>query len=74
MPALLESPPLLAHTIFQALAFDHALEEQYGVDDEDRGVAHVILGNKAWFEAWREAELKGRLTLQPSGGTRKVPG
>lgn len=66
MPVLLESAPLLAHTIFQALEFDHALLDMYQLGDgqqEENSVANVILGNTEWFEAWKEMERTGELPL-----------
>lgn len=68
MPSLLPHPPLLAHTIYQALAFDDALREAgfslIGTLDsrEDKntwtGVGDWIMENKAWFETWLEGERK----------------
>ncbi|KAI0666341.1 TIP-1 family-domain-containing protein [Trametes maxima] len=70
IPALLAHPPILAHTIYQALAFDTALKDEgfdlpgttvAPVDDNDThwdGISDVILGKKAWFEAWVEGERK----------------
>ncbi|KAI0724222.1 RINT-1 family protein [Cerioporus squamosus] len=71
IPALLSHPPILAHTIYQALAFDTALKDE-GFDlrgttaspangEETRhweGVCEVILGRNEWFEAWVEGERK----------------
>ena len=57
-------PPVLAHTIFQALEFDEAVREAYGFGaqtsgtDAWKGTADVILGNEEWFSGWREAERK----------------
>ena len=69
MPTLLAHPPLLAHTIYQALAFDDALreagfslsgtlEKTQGDNSEWEGVSDTILGNKEWFDAWLEGERK----------------
>ncbi|EIN13385.1 hypothetical protein PUNSTDRAFT_129073 [Punctularia strigosozonata HHB-11173 SS5] len=74
MPLLLGHPPLLAHTIYQALAFDGALrEEGFGLagtsrattskvdeakEKEWEGVSEVILGRKEWFDVWLEGERK----------------
>lgn len=66
---LLEHPSLLAHTIYEALAFDAAiLEEGFSLEgtsaakeDEDpkwEGIANVILGNADWFEIWLAAEKR----------------
>ena len=68
MPTLLPHPPLLAHTIYQALAFDEALKEA-GFDlsgtyekpkevTEWQGTSNIILGNPIWFDAWVEGERK----------------
>ncbi|KAA1468489.1 hypothetical protein DENSPDRAFT_833787 [Dentipellis sp. KUC8613] len=67
MPALLPHPPLLAHTIYQALAFDASLKEEgfgltgtmasrSGASTEWEGVSEVVLGRKEWFERWMEGE------------------
>jgi hypothetical protein len=65
MPALLPHPPLLAHTIYEALAFDAALIEEgftlYGTSAtkdaaEWDGISEIILGKREWFEAWMEGE------------------
>ncbi|KAI0336160.1 hypothetical protein GY45DRAFT_1316243 [Cubamyces sp. BRFM 1775] len=72
IPALLAHPPILAHTIYQALAFDTALRDEgfdlpgttavasAGDSKESRweGISEVILGRKEWFEAWVEGERK----------------
>ncbi|KAI9068018.1 RINT-1 family protein [Trametes sanguinea] len=73
IPALLAHPPILAHTIYQALAFDTALRDEGfdlpgttaagrsdGVleDAKWEGISEVILGRKEWFEAWVEGERK----------------
>ncbi|KAF9523602.1 TIP-1 family-domain-containing protein [Crepidotus variabilis] len=69
MPQLLERPSLLAHTVYEALAFDAAmLEEGFSLegtsaakDGEDvqwEGIADVILGNADWFEFWLDAEKR----------------
>ncbi|KAI8995431.1 TIP-1 family-domain-containing protein [Trametes punicea] len=70
IPALLAHPPILAHTIYQALAFDTALKDEgfdvpgttaAGPDDNEprwQGISEVILGRKEWFEAWVEGERK----------------
>ncbi len=71
IPALLSHPPILAHTIYQALAFDTTLRDE-GFDlpgttaspangKETRhweGISEVILGKTEWFEAWVEGERK----------------
>jgi hypothetical protein len=62
MPQLLELPPVLAHTIFQALQFDQEIKDRYGYEEEEgvewQGTANVILGNPTWFEGWKSAEKK----------------
>ncbi|THH21006.1 hypothetical protein EW146_g461 [Bondarzewia mesenterica] len=67
MPSLLPHPPLLAHTIYQALSFDAAMKEEgfslagtmagrYAEDKAWEGISEVVLGRKAWFEHWVEGE------------------
>lgn len=79
MPALLPHPPLLAHTIYQALAFDDALREagfsfvgttQQSQSDPEKGwegMSDLILGQKDWFHAWilgeRSCETISNLSL-----------
>lgn len=73
MASLIPHPPLLAHTIYQALVFDAAMREQgfqlegtsseegSGTATEDEtwvGISDVILGNQEWFEAWLGGEKK----------------
>ncbi|KAI5123752.1 hypothetical protein M0805_000343 [Coniferiporia weirii] len=69
MPALLPHPPLLAHTVYQALAFDDALREAgfslIGTLEKSKedlsvweGTGEIILGSKEWFDAWLEGERK----------------
>lgn len=68
MPQLLEMPSILAHTLYQALQFDQSLRDVYsyrprmerGKTDEWKGTADIILGNKAWFNGWKESERKCR--------------
>jgi RAD50-interacting protein 1 len=66
MLTLLSHPPLLAHTIYQALAFDTSLREdgfslsgtlsgRYA-DPEWKGISEVILGRREWFDIWVEGE------------------
>ena len=71
IPSLLPHPPLLAHTIYQALVFDTAMREE-GFELERTsvqrakkesiecetwtGISEVILGNDEWFDAWLEGE------------------
>lgn len=69
MPALLPHPPLLAHTVYQALAFDDALRDA-GFSLEGtlapadpgnegwQGTSDIILGSKEWFDAWLEGERR----------------
>jgi RAD50-interacting protein 1 len=67
MHSLLSHPPLLAHTIYQALDFDASLHEdgfslsgtlsgRYVNDTEWKGISDVILGRKEWFDRWVEGE------------------
>ncbi|KAI9511767.1 TIP-1 family-domain-containing protein [Russula earlei] len=67
IPSLLPNTPLLAHTIYQALAFDASLREAgfslYGTfsgrltdEAEWKGISDVVLGRKEWFDRWIEAE------------------
>ncbi|KAJ7275473.1 TIP-1 family-domain-containing protein [Mycena haematopus] len=66
MPTLLPHPPLLAHTIYQALVFDAALNEiGFGLagtsaasetSDKWDGISDVILGKEEWFAAWMDGE------------------
>ncbi|KAI0344153.1 hypothetical protein BDW22DRAFT_1355453 [Trametopsis cervina] len=72
MSALVSHPPILAHTIYQALAFDSSLKEEgfalggtsaSTAQEKDKqeeatweGVSEIILGKKEWFEAWMEGE------------------
>ncbi|QRW00303.1 RINT-1 family protein [Ceratobasidium sp. AG-Ba] len=69
VPTLLTQPGLFAHTIYQALLFDSAIREagftlantwECARDShkgkEWPGVVDVILGHKAWFDEWMEAE------------------
>ena len=66
MPVLLEYPSLLAHTIYETLAFDASiLEEGFTLegtsvakDNETKweGIIDIILGNADWFETWLGAE------------------
>ena len=78
VPSLLAHPSILAHTIYQALAFDSALRDE-GFDlpgttvatrlDKEaqactwEGISEIILGKKEWFEAWVEGEQKCKLFL-----------
>ncbi|KAF9821810.1 hypothetical protein IEO21_00240 [Rhodonia placenta] len=72
VPSLLSHPPVLAHTIYESLAFDSALREDNfdingtsaerdAADGESKpngweGISDVILGRKEWFETWLEGE------------------
>ncbi|KAJ7923065.1 TIP-1 family-domain-containing protein [Mycena leptocephala] len=65
MPSLLPHPPLLAHTIYQALVFDAAVAEDgfslagtsaAGENAKWDGVSDVILGKEEWFAAWMDGE------------------
>ena len=63
---MLDRPSLLAHTIYQALAFDAAVRDSgFSLEqtlsppangEEWDGVSEVILGNPGWFEEWVEGE------------------
>lgn len=73
MPALLKTPSVLAHTIYQALSFDASLIEEgfqlqgtsaAALDDEDvkwEGISNVVLGNQDWFQAWLAGEQRCKL-------------
>ncbi|CAL1696309.1 unnamed protein product [Somion occarium] len=69
VPSLIAHPPVLAHTIYQALSFDSALKEEgfelrgtsaaFASENDAppwEGISEVILGKKEWFEAWMEGE------------------
>lgn len=69
VPSLLNRPSLLAHTIYQALAFDAAITEdgfslsgtsaRDGMTDTQEkwdGTSEIVLGKKEWFDAWMEGE------------------
>lgn len=67
MPSLLPHPPVLAHTIYQAIAFDGALrEEGFNLSgtsaeitqerNEWKGVSDVVLGRSDWFNSWLHGE------------------
>ncbi|TKY88521.1 hypothetical protein EX895_002509 [Sporisorium graminicola] len=62
MPALLEHPSLLAHTVFQALTFDADLAESFPpsltvLDGAGtRKISDDILDNTAWFNRWLDGE------------------
>lgn len=69
IPALLPHPPLLAHTVYQALSFDEALKEagfsligtlEKSKDDLStwEGTSDIILESNEWFDAWLEGERK----------------
>lgn len=67
MPLLLPHPPVLAHTIYQAISFDGALREE-GFDltgtsaevsqgkSEWKGISDTVLGRSDWFSAWLQGE------------------
>lgn len=73
VPALVSHPPVLAHTIYQALTFDSSLRDEgfelagtsaaLGGSDATKwqGISDVILGRKEWFEAWMEGERACKL-------------
>ncbi|THH29732.1 hypothetical protein EUX98_g4456 [Antrodiella citrinella] len=71
VPALIPHPPVLAHTIYQTLAFDTGIRDEgfqivgtslsagTGSDDNVQkweGLSEIILGQKEWFDAWMEGE------------------
>ncbi|KAG6891065.1 hypothetical protein C0995_014154 [Termitomyces sp. Mi166 len=68
VPVLLPHPSLLAHTIYQALAFEAALldegfmiqetsaSQQLYPEGKWQGTSEVILGNAEWFETWLRGE------------------
>jgi len=73
VPALIPHPPVLAHTIYQTLAFDSAIRDEgfqivgtsesagMNAEAETRkweGLSEIILGRKEWFDAWMEGERK----------------
>lgn len=76
MPSLLPYPPVLAHTIYQAVSFDGALREE-GFDlsgtsvevtqgkNEWKGVSDTVLGRSDWFNAWLHGEKQ--CTMLPFG-------
>ena len=63
---LLKYPSLLAHTIYETLAFDASMSEEgfslegtsAAKDGETKweGLIDVVLGNADWFETWLAAE------------------
>lgn len=69
VPSLLPHPPLLAHTIYQAISFDGALREE-GFDlsgtsaeitpgkGEWKGISDTVLGRPEWFNAWLQGEKR----------------
>ena len=75
IPGLLPHPPLLAHTIYQALTFDSALRDagfglngttQQLTDETSKdweGISEVILGQKEWFETWVRGERTCEICL-----------
>ncbi|CDS01778.1 uncharacterized protein SPSC_06417 [Sporisorium scitamineum] len=62
MPALLEHPSLLAHTVFQTLTFDAELADSFPpsltvLDGAGtRKISDDILDNAAWFNRWLDGE------------------
>ena len=63
---LLEYPSLLAHTIYETIAFDASmLDEGFSLEGTSaakdgqtkwEGLIDVVLGNANWFETWLAAE------------------
>jgi len=77
MPSLLRHPPLLAHTIHQALLFDIALAEEGFRSQRTsvmlgspgvqwRGLSDVILGNIEWFDTWLRGEQECEFSIHGS--------
>ncbi|KLO20039.1 hypothetical protein SCHPADRAFT_863786 [Schizopora paradoxa] len=70
VPSILTNPPLLAHTVYQCLAFDDALRDAgfsfvgtsaqttSSKPEDWEGCSEIILGNKEWFESWLAGEQK----------------
>jgi len=70
VPSILSHPPLLAHTVYQCLAFDDALRDagfslvntsappSSSSPEDWEGSSEIILGNKEWFESWLSGEQK----------------
>ncbi|KAF5384043.1 hypothetical protein D9757_006987 [Collybiopsis confluens] len=66
IPSLLPHPSLLAHTIYQALQFDAALQvEEFSLDgtlakakESWAGISDIVLGNKEWFDTWLDGERR----------------
>ncbi|GAC97649.1 hypothetical protein PHSY_005235 [Pseudozyma hubeiensis SY62] len=62
MPALLDHPSLLAHTVFQALTFDADLAESFPPSltvlggAGTRKISDDILDNTEWFNRWLDGE------------------
>lgn len=68
VPSLLNRPSLLAHTIYQALAFDAAITEdgfnisgtsaaaEIDIQENWDGTSDIILGKTEWFDAWMQGE------------------
>jgi hypothetical protein len=63
---LLEHPSLLAHTIYETLAFDASISDdgftlegtsaRKNEETNWEGLIDVVLGNADWFETWLAAE------------------
>lgn len=74
VPSLLPHPPVLAHTIYQAISFDGALREE-GFDlsgtsaeasqgkNEWKGISDTVLGRSDWFNAWLQGEKQCTLVI-----------
>ncbi len=69
IPHILDSPALLAHTIYQTVIFDDAIRENgfdfdhvsinEGVENAQwEGLAGLILREKGWFQSWLSGEKK----------------
>jgi hypothetical protein len=56
MPALLQQPNLLAHTMHEVLEFDKSLQDDFSYPT--MGLSGTILENKEWFDTWFYAEKK----------------
>lgn len=73
IPHLLDTPALLAHTIYQTVVFDDTIRENgFDIDNVSineglenaqwEGLAGVILREEGWFDRWLVGEKKCMLT------------
>lgn len=69
IPHILDSPALLAHTIYQTVIFDDAIRESgfdidhvsinEGIENEPwEGLSGLILREEGWFDRWLAGEKK----------------